>query len=203
MKIDVIEVGAFQVNCYIVKPDETSSKVLVVDPGDQGRKIVKFIKQKGYTPEAIILTHAHLDHIKGTKVVADSFGIEVFVPKNDMALFESPLNELAPYLYRDCDFPAIRPLTDFSSDVMTVIDTPGHTLGGTCFYFKTAGVLFSGDTIFAQSIGRTDLPGGNLGTLLKSIKKRIMTLPNETIIYPGHGPKTTVLKEKTSNQFIA
>ena len=203
MNIDILEVGMFQVNCYIVKPESQSNRVLVIDPGDEGQKIVTFIKSKGYSPEAVILTHAHLDHIKGTKAVADAFGIKVFVPENDMALFESDLNELKPYLYRDCKFPAIFPLSKFESSDVTIIKTPGHTPGGTCFYFKTDGVLFSGDTIFQQSIGRTDLPGGDLGTLLDSINKRVMTLPSETVIYPGHGPSTSVKNERDHNQFIA
>lgn len=203
MNIDILEVGMFQVNCYIVQPDDRSKRVLVIDPGDEGQRIVSFIKEKGYEPTAIILTHAHLDHIKGTKTVADAFGIEVYVPEKDMALFESDLNELKPYLYRDCEFPAIRPLGDFESPEVTVIKTPGHTLGGTCFYFKEAGVLFSGDTVFQQSIGRTDLPGGDLGTLLDSINQRVMTLPSETVIYPGHGPATSVKSERDHNQFIA
>ena len=203
MKIDILEVGMFQVNCYIVKPNPQSNRVLVIDPGDEGQKIVSFIKKKGYQPEAVILTHAHLDHIKGTKTVADAFGIKVYVPENDMALFESDLNELPPYLFRDCKFPVIVPLSEFKSSEITIVKTPGHTPGGTCFYFQADGILFSGDTIFQGSIGRTDLPGGDLGTLLDSINQRVMTLPSKTVIYPGHGPSTSVKRERDHNQFIA
>jgi glyoxylase-like metal-dependent hydrolase (beta-lactamase superfamily II) len=203
MNIDKLEVGMFQVNCYIVRPSSSCKDVLIIDPGDEGDRIVEFIRSHGYRPLAVLLTHAHLDHIKGTKVLADAFGLSVYVPKHDMALFESDLNELAPYLYRDCEFPAITPLSEFDYPGLKVLDTPGHTLGGSCFYFAEDGVLFSGDTIFQHSIGRTDLPGGDLGTLLDSINREIMTLPEETVIYPGHGASTSVKSERDCNQFIA
>lgn len=203
MSIEVFQVGPFQVNCYIVKNDRNSDDVFVVDPGDDGKKIIGFIESKGYKPVAILLTHAHLDHIKGCAVVANHFAIKTYVPDKDIAMFVSEENEIAPYLYRDCEFPEPTPLSQFSMEsVFKVIHTPGHTLGGVCYYFPKMSALLSGDTLFEMSIGRTDLPGGNTRQLLNSIKQNLFTLPSNTKVYPGHGGTTMIGKEKASNPHV-
>ncbi len=203
MNVEILTVGPFQVNCYIVKPDQNSDKVFVIDPGDEGDKIIRLVETKGYKPEAVLLTHAHLDHIKGCATVANHFDVKVYVPDADIPMFVSDDNEIAPWLYRDCEFPEPAALSELPSGYgFEVIQTPGHTLGGVCYYFAAMSVLFSGDTLFQQSIGRTDLPGGDTEQLLNSIKQNLLTLPADTRVYPGHGGSTVIGDEKRSNPFV-
>lgn len=202
MSVKILTVGSFQVNCYIVQPEPSSNTVFVIDPGDEGQRIVNYLEDEGLKPAAILLTHAHLDHIKGCATVAKHFAIKVFVPDADVTMFLSDDNELAPWLYRDCEFPepiALSKAPDFGFEV---IETPGHTLGGVCYYFKTLRSLFSGDTLFRLSIGRTDLPGGCHNSLVRSVKENLFCLPGNTVVYPGHGPESSIGDEKRMNSFI-
>lgn len=206
MKIEVLTVGPFQVNCYIVKPDQNSSSVFVIDPGDEGKRIVNFIESEGYKPVAVLLTHAHLDHIKGCADLVNHFGINAYVPDADLSMFSSEDNELAPYLYRDCEFPEPIALSDYPMDTEScfeTISTPGHTLGGVCYYFPKLSSVFSGDTLFAGGVGRTDLPGGNHSQLIGSIKQKLFALPNETKVFPGHGGSSSISSEKRSNPYVS
>lgn len=205
MKIEVLTVGPFQVNCYVVKPKQDSNSVFVIDPGDEGKRIAEFIESEGYDPVAVLLTHAHLDHIKGCADLVNHFGINVYVPDADVAMFLSDANELAPYLYRDCEFPEPVALSAYPMDgnsCFEAIATPGHTQGGVCYYFSELSSLFSGDTLFAGGVGRTDLPGGNHNQLISSIKQKLFVLPNETKVFPGHGGSSSIESEKRSNPYV-
>ncbi|MGL4855061.1 MAG: MBL fold metallo-hydrolase [Lentisphaeria bacterium] len=202
MDLKQLTVGPFGVNCYIFTPLKNSSKSYIVDPGDNGEKIVNFIKNNELEPVAILLTHAHLDHIKGCAVVAEAFNIKVYLHSDDHQMFHSPSNELAPYLFRDCKFPDVHDYSELSNEDFSIIHTPGHTLGSVCIYFKNENVIFTGDTLFQGSIGRTDLPGGNHRQLISSIKNSLIKLPEQTSVYPGHGPSSTIAQEKNYNPFL-
>ncbi len=192
-----IQVGTFEVNSTILTIE---GNAWIVDPGNEGPRIVEIINKKGLVPAGILLTHAHFDHIGAIPKLKQSFSeLPVYLAKAEEAVFAHPLNQLPP------DYPAI----DLPSHLMNVhdlkicevIDTPGHTPGGVCYYFPNDKLLLSGDTLFAGSIGRTDLPGGNMAVLIESVRK-LMTLPEDTLVIPGHGPHTTIGNEKRSNPFI-
>lgn len=202
MSVKILTVGVFQVNCYIVQPNRSSSSVFVIDPGDEGKRIVGYLEREGLKPIAVLLTHTHLDHIKGCMDVADHFGVKVFVPDADVAMFLSDENEFAPWLYRDCAFPEPTALSKAPDFDFEVIETPGHTRGGVCYYFKGLASVFTGDTLFKQGVGRTDLPGGCHTTLIRSIKEALFGLPEDTVVYPGHGPESLIGDEKRMNPAV-
>ena len=186
-----IVVGPFEVNCYIFTE---KNKTFIIDPGAEPKRIIDFIKKNSLVPVQILLTHAHIDHISGVKEVSAEFNIPVYLNEKDKSLYLSPANSLAPF------YPALKDhsltVNTITSSFIEAIDTPGHTQGGTCFYIKEYNLLFSGDTIFQEAIGRTDLPGGSHNQLIESIETKIFSLPDDTLIYPGHGPETSVGMEK-------
>ena len=203
-----IQVGGFEVNCSILSEN---GKAWIVDPGQEGERIVGLLRTRSLSPAAILLTHAHFDHIGGIPALQAAFpGLPVYVGDADRAVITHPLNRLPP------GYPAIKSIMDLKSagdlkagqslDV-EVIDTPGHTPGGVCYYFppstkhQAPGTLFSGDTLFAGSVGRTDLPGGDMATLMASLQK-LTALPDGTVVIPGHGMFTTIGDEKRGNPFL-
>ena len=191
-------VGPFETNCYILTIED---KTFIFDPGSEAETIISFLEKNKLTPEAILLTHAHIDHISAVLDITEKYTINVYLNENDESLYNSPANCLEPF------FPRLgkraKTASIFSYDsIIKMLHTPGHTQGGTCFYIPSAQILISGDTIFNESIGRTDLPGGNHKQLIASIKGKILTLPEETEIYPGHGPKTSVEHELKYNPYF-
>ena len=202
MEILTLPVGPLEVNCYLAY-DPAGREALVIDPGDDAEHIVATVRENGLRPAGVLLTHAHVDHIRGVSGVVQQFGIPVMLHPDDESLYFSPANALLPWV------PAATGLPQPSSVPcgldglsFSVIATPGHTPGGVCFHFGEASVLFSGDTLFQASIGRTDLPGGDMQTLLTSIRERLLPLPPDTRVYPGHGPPTTIGREARSNPFL-
>jgi len=197
MKHSIIQVGTFDVNCSIIS---RNGNVWVVDPGSEGDRIVSCLKDENLFPTAILLTHAHFDHIGGIPELQTAFPeLPVYAHPNDKVMFAHPMNQYMP------DYPSIgipknlrdaRELAD-----VTVIETPGHTPGGVCYYFAAEKLLLSGDTLFAGSVGRTDLPGGDMARLMQSLKS-LMQLPEDTKVIPGHGPETTIALEKKGNPFV-
>ena len=195
------QVGPYEVNCSILNID---GKAWIVDPGQEAERIAGLLGKKGLEPAAILLTHAHFDHIGGVPGLQRAFpGIPVYVGEKDVAVLTHPMNQMPP------DYPPVgkpvnlRHAETLAADLpgIETIATPGHTPGGVCYYFPDDKLLLSGDTLFAGSIGRTDLPGGDMATLMESLKK-LTVFPDDTLVIPGHGPCTTIGDEKRGNPFL-
>jgi glyoxylase-like metal-dependent hydrolase (beta-lactamase superfamily II) len=208
MKIDHLILGAFETNCYILRSTETAKDCLVIDTGLQAGQLVKYLKQHNFNPVAVVLTHGHPDHAAGVAALRESFkGIKVCIHKLDAEMLTDAQSDFGllvggvpgtgtadVLLEEEC-------VIEQADIKLHVLHTPGHTSGGICLYSEDAGIVFTDDTLFADSVGRTDL-GGNMPQLLKSIREKLFTLPDGTKVYPGHGPATTIAHEKAHNQFL-
>jgi len=197
-------VGPFGSNCYIVG-SESSKEGMIIDPGDEAEVILRNVKDLGLEIRSIVLTHGHIDHIGALKEVKEATGAEVAIHTDEADSLQSqPLSTLLGISY-PTPLPPDRLLQDGDSiDIgdlhFLVLHTPGHSPGGICLLGE--GVVFSGDTLFNYGIGRTDLPGGSHSQLMNSIHTRLMTLPDNTVVYPGHGPETTSGPERRDNPFL-
>lgn len=206
MKIEKLVVGAVMTNCYIVH-DETAGDALVVDPGAAAGVIAKKIKEMELHLRGILLTHGHFDHILAADDLRREFGAKLFCSTEEKELAADPYQNAGQQfgcgrgVMADGTFADGERLT-FGALSFRVIATPGHTKGGVCFYFEPEGVLFSGDTLFFESVGRTDFPTGNAEVLAASIREKLFSLPGETKVYPGHGPATTIAYEKENNLYV-
>ncbi|MEZ0324223.1 MAG: MBL fold metallo-hydrolase [Hydrogenothermaceae bacterium] len=204
MKIKKITVGFIQENCYIVF-DEKTKDAVVIDPGADGKYIVEELK--GLNLKAILATHGHIDHVGQVGYLKGLFDVPFYLNFKDIfltneELFPSFAKALNAYKCPEPDFDLENiDRLEIGSLKFDVIKTPGHTPGGVCFYSKEDRFIIVGDTLFAGSIGRTDLPGGDAKELEKSLNK-LMELPEETVVYSGHGINTTIGKEKKTNPFI-
>lgn len=204
MILEVFPLGAFQANCYIVS-DRDSKEGVLIDIGANPEIVLKRCEELGIKLKYILLTHGHGDHIAGVKEVKDKTGAKVLLNKNDEYLVRGSNSELSRL------FASIKPfeidtyvsegdIFNIGEMVIEVIETPGHTPGGVCY--KIGDVIFTGDTIFNGSIGRTDFPFASHEELILSIKNKIMKFSDETKLYPGHGPYTTVGYERKYNPFL-
>lgn len=209
MKIDRMTVGMLQEHTYFII-DEESAKTFIVDPGAEPKRILEKIAADGLKVEAILLTHGHFDHIGAVEEIKKSLGCPVIIHEAGKAYISNPdYNLSSVFAGADVVIEVDRyvidgeiieiPDTDIS---LQVVCAPGHTLDGVAYYSEQEKVAFVGDIIFNGSLGRTDTPGGDMTTLLVSIKNKIFTLPEETVIYPGHGEPTTVKREKNTNPFF-
>jgi glyoxylase-like metal-dependent hydrolase (beta-lactamase superfamily II) len=192
-------VGFIDVNCYLV-PSETDGCLYIIDPGAEPEKILKEIDRGEFKDFRILLTHGHIDHIGAVPELMKTLPVsKLYLHKDDLPLYKSPDNCLLPWI------PLVKNLPDPSNEIenceFRIIDTPGHTRGAVCFLFERLNALFSGDTIFHCSVGRTDLPGGSQVGLMKSIRGKIFMLPDDLEIFPGHGQPTTVGFEKENNPY--
>ena len=200
-----IQVGSFEVNCSLL---ENEGKALIVDPGQEADRIIDALENKGWEPEAILLTHGHFDHINGIPGLLARFpDLPVYVSEEDAKVMSHPMNTLPPE-YGPVTVPAKNLRTNLRNSSLltlhsslTVIPTPGHTPGGVCYYLPQEKLLLSGDTLFAGSVGRTDLPGGDMATLMRSLDS-LRSLPEDTMVIPGHGMTTTIGRELASNPFL-
>ena len=205
MQIETIVVSPFETNCYLVW-DEGDRKGVVIDPGDEDKKILERAKKKGVEIEAILLTHGHADHIAAVQPIKEKLKIPIYIGRGDEAMLESPSANVSAFFgFQITCPPADHILGDgdslkIGSMTFSIIATPGHSPGGICYFAER--YLFCGDTLFNGSVGRTDLPGGNYQQLIDSIDRNILTLPDEIICYPGHGPFTSVGQERKSNPFL-
>lgn len=194
-------VGALEVNCYLV-PGPVSGNLYVIDPGDDVSDIVAAASRYTYKEAVILLTHAHIDHIGAISGLCKKLGItKVFVHPDDAVMYSSPENHLLPYIPPAKDLPPAFAGWPVQED-FEVIETPGHTPGCVCFFFRKYNALFTGDTLFRGSVGRTDLPGGDTDRLMNSLHEKLLCLEDSIRIYPGHGYSSTIGIEKCSNPFL-
>lgn len=201
-----IVVGVFQENCWVIGNRRTG-EAICIDPGDQPEEILAMARDMGVTIKAIANSHAHVDHILGVGGVKTATGAKFFMHRDEAAMAARAV-ELARTLAGQAaeeppppDFhPEDGDVVEVEGVKLMVIHTPGHTPGSLSYY--TEGLLFSGDTLFAGSIGRTDLPGGNFDTLIRSIREVLFAFPDDTVVHSGHGPDTTVGVERRTNPFL-
>lgn len=209
MKIDNLILGAYETNCYIVRNSEASKDCIIIDTGLEADKLIDFLAEHKLNPLAVVLTHGHADHIMGIPVLRKSYrDIKVYIHKLDAPMLtkaSSNLSMLAGKVFKTepADILIEEPNVIDEADIkLEVLHTPGHTQGGICLYARENSIIFVGDTLFADSIGRTDFPGGDMTQLLTAIKEKLLTLPEETVVYTGHGPSTTIANEKAYNQYL-
>lgn len=206
MIIEALEVGVFAENCYVVGCQQTKTGV-VIDPGDEVSRILQKIKDLQLKIEYILLTHAHLDHVKELNALKKEICAPVLMHQNDQFLLDNLPTQAAAFGLSDSGIPKINRYIDegdeikFGRQVFNVLHTPGHSPGSVSFIAPH--VAFVGDVFFAGSIGRTDLPGGDYEILMDTIKNKLLPLGDYTKIYAGHGPATTIGNEKQSNPFLA
>ncbi len=207
MKLDIMPLGALGANCILLSDND--KRLTIIDPGSESSKIVQYITDGGYEPYQIFLTHGHFDHVCAAGALQDKYHVPVFIHPEEIALVdEAPVINAMHGTSKECKAPKIDnylndgEIFNFGEVEIKVIHTPGHTPGCVCFYIPQMSVLISGDTLFRESIGRTDLPGGNQEAIEESILTKLYTLPDYTKVYPGHGSNTTIKHEKHFNPFV-
>jgi hydroxyacylglutathione hydrolase len=207
MIIETFPVGPLQCNCTILG-DEQAGEAIVIDPGDEIGRIHRRLNELGLKLKQILVTHAHIDHVGGALKLKRLTGAPILFNQNDLPQIKI-MEEQAGWLgiATPETAPPDEPLNDgeivgLASCPAQVIHTPGHTQGSVCLQFVPLNLLVAGDTLFAGSIGRTDLPGGNYDQIMDSIQSRLLPLPNETKVLPGHGPATTIGVERGRNPFL-
>ena len=209
MKIEYLILGEYQTNCYVLRNDDSAKDCLIIDPGLEAGELLEFLDEQKLNPVAVVLTHGHIDHIAGVATLRNRFPeIKVYIHKLDAEMLTEPVNNLSAMTGagfttapEDVSLKE-QDVIDLAGVNLLVLHTPGHTPGGISLYSKQDGVVFVGDTLFADSIGRTDFPGGSMSQLLKSVREKLFTLPEETQVYPGHGPATAIAEEKAHNPFF-
>jgi hydroxyacylglutathione hydrolase len=207
MILESFPVGPLHCNCTILG-DEVTHEALVVDPGDNIPEILSRLQKHGLTLRQIVVTHAHIDHVGGAALLRKATGAPVFLNQMDLGLL-GMMKMQAGWL--GVPTPEVAPPDASADDGLSiglatlpaeVLHTPGHTPGSICLHFPAQHLLLAGDTLFAGSIGRTDLPGGDGRQILRSLRERLLVLPDATRVLPGHGPETTIGEEKQSNPFL-
>ena len=207
MLFDTIVVGPLWVNCFILGCPETSQAV-VVDPGDEVGRIMAQVKQRGLSVTAVINTHGHFDHVGGNLQITGETKAPLYIHQADAPMLSRVAQVSAMYGLPGENSPAAdqyledRMVIPFGKQSLQVIHTPGHTPGGCCLYLEDQQKLIAGDTLFADGVGRTDLPGGSHAQLVESIRTRLFCLPDTVQVYPGHGPSTTIGHEKRHNPYL-
>jgi hydroxyacylglutathione hydrolase len=212
MLLDCVVVGPIQCNCYILA-EPTSRKAYLIDPGAETPEFVTYLQNKKWDLEAILITHCHIDHVGGLTAVLRDQQPPVYFHPGDQFLFDDVTMQARLFGVTPQQLQASQPasqqglLSDgqrFSLDGETIaaIHTPGHTPGSVCYLAMKEGLLFTGDTLFQGSIGRTDLWGGSFAEIIKSIREKLLVLGDEVRVFPGHGPETTIREERASNPFL-
>ncbi len=205
IKIGRLTLGICATNCYFLYREGTTD-VIFVDPSDQGSYIFDSLKERGFSVAGILLTHAHFDHIWGSKELRELSGAKIYAYEGERNLCEDAEQNVSAQVGRpytvDPDV-YVKDGDEITIARMTckLIATPGHTEGSCCYYFEEAGILISGDTLFQESVGRTDLPTGSASAIVRSIKDKLLVLPEEVKVYPGHGDSTSIGAEKQYNPY--
>ena len=193
-------------NCYVVYNEETRA-CFVVDPAAPSDQVIEFIREEGFILQGVLLTHGHFDHIMGIDALCRAYPVPVYASILEELVLTDPDVNLSSaygmgYTVTDVRFLEDEDQVELAGYQIRMISTPGHTVGGCCYYIEEEEVLFSGDTLFAGSVGRTDFPTGSMGTLVRSVKERLLVLPKDTQVYPGHMEATTIGFEKENNPFL-
>lgn len=197
--------GSLGTNCYIVGDRETK-EAFVIDP-DEGKPVLEALQKEGLQCVGILLTHGHSDHIHGLQALVDTFGAPIYMSERDVPCLYDPQVNLSalhggPVTIQGGTIKTLKQGDCVEAGAMRfqVLETPGHTVGGLCYYMAPA--VFVGDTLFRGSVGRTDFPGGDFEALKASIQDQLFTLPDQTVAYPGHGPETQIGYEKETNPYL-
>ncbi|MDD3185733.1 MAG: MBL fold metallo-hydrolase [Anaerostipes sp.] len=202
-----ISLGQMQTNCYITANNQTK-EAIIFDPGDDGARVISYLEKNELKLKAILVTHGHFDHIMAVPDLLEEYGnLPVYIQEEESDVISNPDLSLCSMIGSNVKITPTNLVKDgdeisLIGCKMTCIHVPGHTKGGVCYYFKEQGWLISGDTLFQQSIGRTDFPTGDLNALLSGIREKLFVLPDETVVLSGHTPKTTIGFEKKSNPFL-
>lgn len=206
MNVQVLELGAVMTNCYIVSQEKTK-EAIIIDPADNANAIKKYLESEQLIVKGILLTHGHFDHIMAAKELALAYHIDIYASLAEEDLLNNPVLNCSIQFGNPYTIIADKQLRDNEEFSMAgfsikVLSTPGHTIGSVCYYFPEEKALFSGDTLFQESIGRTDLPTGDEKKIIESIQQKILPLANDIVVFPGHGGKTTIAYEKENNYFL-
>jgi len=204
---EILAVGPLQCNCSIIG-DETTHEAMVIDPGDEIQTVLTVVRKHNLQVKQIVITHAHIDHVGGAMKLRAATGAPILLNQNDYELLKM-LDMQATWIgvpppgKVDID-QSIGQADTVKAGSLTanVISTPGHTEGSICLYFPVEKKLIAGDTLFAGSIGRTDLPGGSFEKIIDSLHDKLLALPDDTVVIPGHGPQTTIGEERENNPFL-
>jgi hydroxyacylglutathione hydrolase len=204
---EILPVGPLQCNCSIIG-DEATREAMVIDPGDDIDDVLAILRKHNLEVKQIVVTHAHIDHVGGAMKLRAATGAPILLNQNDLALLKM-LDVQAAWVGMATPGEVEIDQSIGSSDTIragslsaNVLDTPGHTEGSICLYFPAENKLIAGDTLFAGSIGRTDLPGGSFEKIIRSLHHTVLALPDDTVVVPGHGPLTTIGEERESNPFL-
>lgn len=206
LRIEQYVVGPVSTNCYFAINDDTK-EVVIIDPGAAAKQLAGKVTEGDLKPAAILLTHGHFDHAGAAEELANILGVKIFAHEAERETLENPNINLSEWEgkmeeYHADEYAADEAVLNLAGFEIGVLHTPGHTVGGCCYYFKEQSTLFSGDTLFCTSIGRTDFPKGSASQLIRAIKDKLMNLPDETAVYTGHGEMTTIGMERIHNPFL-
>jgi hydroxyacylglutathione hydrolase len=205
MKLLNFKIGPIETNCYIII-NKYTNEAIIIDPADESEKIINAISENKITPKVILLTHTHFDHIGAVDDLVKKYSIPFYFSESEVQHYQMQKQNLAAFGYNaelNKNYQFIKEsIYDFCNFKIKVIATPGHTIGSVCYYIESNNILFSGDTLFYRTIGRTDLPTGSHKQLINSIENILFNLPDETIVYPGHENQTTIGDEKKFNPLV-